>query len=85
MFAFNNIRMKKGQKYLIAFRIRFSLYEFLVMLFRLIKAIAIFQKFINNILRKYFNFLCIAYLNDILIYNRIRKKHLSHIRKMLVG
>jgi hypothetical protein len=26
---------------------------------------------------------CIAYLDDILIYNRIREEHLSHVRKML--
>jgi hypothetical protein len=81
--AFNNIRIKKEQKYLIAFRIRFSLYEFLMMPFGLIEAFAIFQKFMNNILRKYLNVFCIAYLDDILIYNRIRKKHLSHVRKML--
>jgi hypothetical protein len=83
MFAFNNIRIKKGQKYLTAFRIRFNLYEFLIMPFKLTEAPATFQKFINNILRKYLNVFCTTYLNDILIYNRIRKKHLSHIRKML--
>jgi hypothetical protein len=37
----------------------------------------------NDILRKYLDVFCIAYLDDILIYNRTRKKHLSHIRKML--
>jgi hypothetical protein len=37
----------------------------------------------NDILRKYLNVFCTAYLNDILIYNRIRKEHLSHVRKML--
>jgi hypothetical protein len=83
VFAFNNIRIKKGQKYLTAFRTRFGLYEFLMMPFGFIKAFAIFQRFINDILRKYLNVFCIAYLNDILIYNRTRKKHLSYIRKML--
>jgi hypothetical protein len=42
--------------------------------FELIKAFAIFQKFISNILRKYLNVFCIIYLDDILIYNCIRKK-----------
>jgi hypothetical protein len=37
----------------------------------------------NNILRKYLNVFCITYLNDILIYNRTRKKHMGHVRKML--
>jgi hypothetical protein len=40
-------------------------------------------EFMNNILQKYLNVFCTAYLNDISIYNRIRKEHLSHIRKML--
>jgi hypothetical protein len=42
VFIFNNIRIKKEQKYLIAFRIRFSLYEFLMMPFELTEASAIF-------------------------------------------
>jgi hypothetical protein len=83
IFAFNNIRIKKEQKYLTAFRTLFGLYKFLVMPFGFIKAPAIFQKFMNNILRKYLNVFCIIYLNDILIYNRTRKRHLSHVRKML--
>jgi hypothetical protein len=83
VFAFNNIRIKRGQKYLIAFRTRFSLYESLVMPFGLTEASAIFQRFMNNILRKYLNVFCTTYLNDILIYNRTRKEHLSHVRKML--
>jgi uncharacterized protein with PIN domain len=53
------------------------------MSFGFIEAFAIFQKFINDILQKYLNVFCIAYLNDILIYNRTQKKHLSHVRKML--
>jgi hypothetical protein len=65
--VFNNIRIKKGQKYLTVFWIRFSLYEFLVMFFEFIEAFAIFQKFTNNILREYLNVFCIAYLDDILI------------------
>jgi hypothetical protein len=83
VFIFNNIRMKKEQKYLTAFRIRFGLYEFLMMPFGLTEAFAIFQKFMNDILRKYLDVFCIAYLDDILIYNRIREKHLSHVRKVL--
>jgi prenyltransferase beta subunit len=54
-----------------------------MMPFGLTGAFAIFQKFMNNILRKYLNVFCIAYLDDILIYSRIRKKHLSHVRKVL--
>jgi hypothetical protein len=37
----------------------------------------------NDILQKYLNVFCIAYLKDILIYSCIREEHLSHVRKML--
>jgi hypothetical protein len=36
--AFNNIRIKKGLEYLIAFRIKLGLFESLVMPFRLTRA-----------------------------------------------
>jgi hypothetical protein len=42
MFVFNNICIKKEQKYLIVFWTRFGLYEFLMMLFELSEAFAIF-------------------------------------------
>jgi hypothetical protein len=42
VFIFNNIRIKKEQKYLIVFRTRFGLYEILVMPFELTEAFAIF-------------------------------------------
>ena len=48
--AFNNIRIRKGQEYLTAFRTRLGLYESLVMPFGLTGAPATFQRYINNIL-----------------------------------
>jgi hypothetical protein len=81
--AFNNIRMKKGQEYLTAFRTRFGLYESLVMPFGLTGAPATFQRFMNDTLREYLDVFCTAYLDDILIYSRTREEHLSHVRKVL--
>jgi hypothetical protein len=40
--AFSNLRIKKGQEYLTAFRTRFSLYESLVMMFSLTSVPATF-------------------------------------------
>ena len=42
-----------------------------------------FQKIINKILRKYFNVLVTAYLNDILIYFNTKKKHEQYVKKVL--
>ena len=51
--------------------------------FDLINASATFQIFVNNVLRRYLNQFVIIYLNDILIYSRIKKKHMQHVRKVL--
>ncbi len=41
------------------------------------------QKMINDVLRQYLNQFVIAYLNDIIIYSKILKKHVSYIFKVL--
>ena len=53
------------------------------MLFDLINASATFQTFINNVLRRYFNQFVIVYLNNILIYLKIKKEHVQYVRKIL--
>jgi hypothetical protein len=40
------------------------------MLFRLTNALATFQAYINNILRKYLNVFVVVYLDDILVYSK---------------
>jgi hypothetical protein len=48
---------------------------------RLTEAFAIFQKYINSVLRKHLNdFFCLAYLNDVLIYSN--KSYENHMEKM---
>jgi len=37
----------------------------------------------NNVLWEFLNDFCQAYLNDILIYSKIRKKHINHVRLVL--
>jgi hypothetical protein len=53
------------------------------MSFGLTNALATCQEMINNTLRQYLNRFVIAYLNDIIIYSKILKKHVSHVFKVL--
>ena len=76
IIIFNEIKVKKGYKKKIAFLIRYDLYKYMMMSFKLCNASITFQTFINNVLRKYLNVFYIVYLNDILIYNNIKKKHI---------
>jgi len=50
------------------------------MQFRLINALAIFQKQINSVLGKHLDRFIIVYLNDIIIYLENKKEHREHIK-----
>ena len=55
----------------------------MIMFFELYNIFVTFQIFINNVLRKYLNVFYITYLDDILIYNNIKKIYIQHVDKML--
>ena len=81
--AFNRLRIVFDEKYKIAFRTRYDLYEYLVMSFELVNVSFIWQHFINDILRDKLDVFCIVYLDDILIYSNIKKQHDEHVRWVL--
>ena len=81
--AFHNLRMKLGEEYKTAFRLRLGLYEFLVMPFGLANAPSSFQAFINEMLREFLDKFCTAYMDDILIFSRSRGKHRRHVKAVL--
>ena len=60
-----------------------SAYKYRVLSFDLINELNSFQQYINDALWEFLNDFCQAYLDDILIYNRIKKEHIRHIRLML--
>ncbi len=53
------------------------------MLFEFTNVLTICQKIINDALRQYLNRFVIIYLNDIIIYSSILKKHINYIFKIL--
>jgi hypothetical protein len=53
------------------------------MLFELINALALYQSLINNIFRKYLDDFVVAYLDDILIYSKMKEKHIKHVTAIL--
>ena len=57
------------------FRIRYDHFEYVVISFGLVNTSITFQTLINKILQKLINYICVIYLNDILIYFKTRKKH----------
>ncbi len=75
--------MKARKEWKIAFRTRYELYEYIVMSFGLTNAPTTCQEIINDALRQYLDRFVIAYLNDIMIYSKILKEHVSYIFKVL--
>src|SRR5437763_1870487 len=63
------------------FRTKYELYEYQVMLFELTNASIMFQELINHMLYDHLNEFVIAYLNDILIFFKTKKKHEKHVKK----
>ncbi len=55
----------------------------MIMLFDLINASVIFQTYINKILTKLLNDICIVYLNDILIFFIEKTDHVDHVKQIL--
>lgn len=53
------------------------------MLFGLTNALATFQVYINNVLRKYLDIFVVVYLDDILIYSKTYDDHVRDVQKVL--
>ncbi len=81
--TFNRIRIKEEDEWKTVFCTRLEHYEYLIMSFDLINASVTFQIFVNNVLRRYLNQFVIVYLNDILVYFKMKKEHMQHVKKVL--
>lgn len=51
--------------------------------FGLCNAPAVFQRFVNDVLREFFNVFMFVYLNDILIFSPDMETHAVHVRRVL--
>ncbi|KAL0152509.1 hypothetical protein M9458_052232 [Cirrhinus mrigala] len=81
--AYNLIRIKEGDEWKTAFLTTRGHYEYQVMSYGLANAPAVFQSFINEILKEFINKFVIAYIDDILIYSKTETEHVAHVRAVL--
>ncbi len=81
--TFNRIQIKEEDEWKTVFYTRLEHYEYLIMSFNLINASVMFQIFVNNVLQRYLNQFIIVYLNDILVYSKMKKEHVQHVKKVL--
>ena len=81
--AFNKLRMHSDNENFTTFVTSLEAYKYRVLSFELTNGSATYQQYMNDILFEYLNDFCQIYLDDILIYNKIKKDHIKHIRLVL--
>ncbi len=81
--AYHLIRIRKGDEWKTAFNTPMGHFEYLVMPFGLTNAPAVFQAFINDVLRDMLNRFVFVYLDDILIFSPSPEEHIQHVRQVL--
>ncbi len=79
IIAFNKLRMHSDNEDLTIFIIFFNSYKYHVMFFKLINESMFYQHYMNDVLFEYLHQFCQIYLNDIIIYSQILKKHKQHV------
>jgi len=77
--AFNKLQMHSDSEDLTIFIIFFNSYKYHVMLFELINESTFYQHYMNDVLFEYLHQFCQIYLDDIIIYSKILKKHKQHV------
>ncbi len=81
--AFNKLCMHSDSEDLTIFIIFFDSYKYHVMLFELINELTFYQHYMNDVLFEYLYQFCQIYLDDIIIYSKILKKHKWDVRLIL--
>ena len=78
--VYYRLRIKKGDEWKTAFKICYSYFKYLVLLFSLFNAPTIFQSYINKALGNLVDTICVVYLDDILIYLKDESKYIKYIK-----
>ena len=81
--AYHQVRVKEGDEWKTAFRCREGLYEYCVCPQGPTNAPAMFQHFMNEILREHLDLTAVALLDDVIIYSEDPQLHVTHVRAIL--
>ncbi len=81
--AFNKLWMHLNSENYITFITTLEAYKYKMLSFELTNESIFFQQYMNDVLWNFLNDFCQVYLDDILIYSKMRKKHRDHVKLVL--
>ncbi|GKB83020.1 putative reverse transcriptase domain-containing protein [Tanacetum coccineum] len=81
--GYHQLRVREEDIPKMAFRTRYSHYEFQVMPFGLTNATAVFMDLMNRVCKPYLDKFVIVFIDDILIYSKNKKEHEEHLKAIL--
>ncbi len=80
---FNKLQMHLNNENYIIFITALKAYKYKMLSFKLTNKLIFFQQYMNDVLWNFLNDFCQVYLNDILIYSKMRKKYKDHVKLVL--
>nr|GEW03353.1 hypothetical protein [Tanacetum cinerariifolium] len=81
--GYHQLRVKEQDNPKTPFHTHYGHYEFLVMPFGLTNALAVFMDLINCIFHKYLDKFVIVFIDDILVYSKMKEEHEKYLSIML--
>ncbi|GJX23425.1 putative nucleotidyltransferase, ribonuclease H [Tanacetum coccineum] len=82
-YRYHQLRVKEQDISKTSFCTRYGHYEFLVIPFGLNNALAIFMDLMNRVFHEYLDKFVIVFIDDILVYSKMREEHEDHLRIVL--
>nr|GEU71179.1 retrotransposon protein, putative, Ty3-gypsy subclass [Tanacetum cinerariifolium] len=78
--GYHQLRVQEEDLPKTVFKTRYDHYEFQVMLFGLTNAPAVFMDLMNQVCKTYLDKFMIVFIDDILIYSKIKEEHEEHLK-----
>jgi hypothetical protein len=81
--GYHQLKIRESDIPKIAFRTRYGLYEYTVTSFGLTNAPAYFMYLMNKVFMEYFDKFVVVFIDDILLFSKMKEEHENHLRMVL--